>query len=164
MTSAIKLYPTRNDLSEDTRRRVVSLLQARLSDALDLEAQMKQAHWNVRGPAFFQLHQLFDAVHDEVEEHVDMLAERITALGAIADGDVRTTARSSTLAPYPSEPLSAESHIERVAAALGAFGATTRAAIDTAAGLDDAGSADLLTEISRAIDKQLWLVEAHHAG
>src|SRR5512147_1153674 len=90
-------FTSRIDLSEHVRKHACALLQARLSDALDLEAQAKQAHWNVKGPHFLQLHQLFDAVHDTVEQFVDLLAERITTLGHIADGRVATTASATTL-------------------------------------------------------------------
>src|SRR5215813_8890920 len=88
----VSMYQSRIDLSEDIRKVAAALLQARLSDVLDLEAQLKQAHWNVTGRDFFQLHELFDKLHDEVEDFVDILAERITAIGGIADGRVQTTA------------------------------------------------------------------------
>jgi starvation-inducible DNA-binding protein len=152
---------SRIDLSADVRKNATVLLQARLSDALDLQAQLKQAHWNVSGPDFFQLHELFDKIHGEVEEAVDMLAERITALGAVADGRVQTTARATSLYEYALEARSGESHLRLIAAALGIFGKAVRAAIDEAARLGDAATADVFTELSRAADKQLWLVEAH---
>jgi starvation-inducible DNA-binding protein len=98
------MYESRIDLSEHIRKSAAALLQARLSDALDLEAQLKQAHWNVTGRDFFQLHELFDKLHSEAEEAVDVLAERITALGGIADGRVQTTARATSL--YEMSPRS----------------------------------------------------------
>jgi starvation-inducible DNA-binding protein len=128
---------------------------------LDLEAQMKQAHWNVRGLNFFQLHQLFDGVHDEVEDFVDLIAERITALGGVADGRVQTTAKASSLYEYALETRAGEDHLKAVAAVLAQFGKALRSAIDQAAELGDADTADVFTEVSRATDKQLWFVEAH---
>lgn len=157
------MYPSRIDLSEDIRREVIELLQARLSDALDLEAQAKQAHWNVRGSDFFQLHELFDRVHDSVEELVDLLAERLTTLGGVADGRIQKTASSSQLPLYPIDACDGAAHISALADGLGAFAALARSAIDRATELKDAVTADLFTEIARAVDKQLWLVEAHVA-
>ncbi len=154
-------HTTRNDLSEHTRKLVSAVLQARLSDALDLEAQTKQAHWNVKGPHFFQLHELFDKVHDEVEQFVDLLAERITTLGHVADGRIGTTAAATSLYGYPAEAQGGEAHLKALAASFGEFGKLVRAAIKTADELDDAGTADLFTEISRETDKQLWFLEAH---
>ncbi|NUP10938.1 MAG: DNA starvation/stationary phase protection protein Dps [Polyangiaceae bacterium] len=163
MTQSTPLRPTLNDLPEATRRSAIALLQARLTDALDLEAQTKQAHWNVRGRTFSELHQLFDWVHGEVEEHVDTLAERITALGGVADGRVQTTASCSGLSVYPLEVPRGDAHVELIAGALAHFGASIRSSIDAATRLGDMGTADLFTEISRSLDKQLWLVEAQRA-
>jgi starvation-inducible DNA-binding protein len=157
------MYPSRIDLSVDIRRELIELLQARLSDSLDLEAQTKQAHWNVRGTDFFQLHELFDRVHDSVEELVDLLAERLTTLGGIADGRIQTTGSSSKLPVYPIAAYEGSTHISALADALGVFAALARSAIDRSTKLEDAVTADLFTEVARTTDKQLWLVEAHTA-
>lgn len=155
------MYSSRLDLSEHVRKGAIALLQARLSDAIDLEAQMKQAHWNVRGPNFFQLHQLFDSIHGEVEEFADIVAERITALGGVPDGRVQTTAKNTSLYEYALATTLGEDHLKAVAAVLAQFGKAVRGDIDAAADLGDADTADVFTEISRATDKQLWFVEAH---
>lgn len=154
-------YTSRIDLSEHVRKQASALLQARLSDALDLEAQTKQAHWNVKGPHFLQLHQLFDSVHDEVEQFVDLLAERITTLGHVADGRVTTTASATTLYGYPLEATGGEAHLKALAGSLGAFGKAVRDGIGQAETIGDADTADLFTQISRETDKQLWFLEAH---
>lgn len=155
------MYQSHLDLSAHVRKGAIALLQARLSDSIDLEAQMKQAHWNVKGRDFFQLHQLFDQLHDGVEEFVDLIAERITALGGVADGRVQTTARASGLYEYSLETSGGESHLRAVAAVLAQFGKAVRADIDAAAKMGDAATADVFTELSRATDKHLWFVEAH---
>jgi starvation-inducible DNA-binding protein len=157
------MYTSRLDLSLALRKEAIVLLQGRLSDALDLEAQLKQAHWNVKGRAFYQLHQLFDSIHGEVEEMADTLAERIVALGGIADGRIQVTAAKSRLYEYSIEASSGVAHLKIVAAVLGEFGKAARADIDKAAAIGDAGTSDVFTEISRATDKQLWFVEAHLA-
>jgi starvation-inducible DNA-binding protein len=155
------MHATRNDLPHKTRARIEQLLNARLADALDLAAQAKQAHWNVKGPNFIALHELFDRLHGAVAGHVDTLAERITALGGTARGTVATVARASTLKAYPEDISAGGEHVAALADRLAAFGARLRAAIAAADKLGDAGTADLFTGVSRDIDQQLWLVEAH---
>jgi starvation-inducible DNA-binding protein len=140
---------------------MVTLLNARLADALDLQLQAKQAHWNVKGPSFIALHQLFDKVAAETTGHVDELAERITALGGIAEGTVQAVAGRSRLDPYPLEIADGRAHLDALAAALAKFGKAVRKSIDDAAKAGDADTSDLFTGISRAADKSLWLVEAH---
>ncbi|WP_285712931.1 DNA starvation/stationary phase protection protein Dps [Erythrobacter oryzae] len=154
-------YTSRLDLPRAVTKPVIDLLQARLVDAIDLEAQMKQAHWNVRGKDFMQLHELFDSVHTIVEEFVDTIAERIAALGGIADGRVQTVATTSHLYEYPLEARGGEAHLKAVAGSLGEFGKLVRGGIDAAAEAGDQDTADLFTGISRETDKQLWFVEAH---
>lgn len=155
------MYSSRIDLSDHVRKQSVALLQARLSDCLDLETQLKQAHWTVRGLNFYQLHQLFDALHGEIEEFVDTIAERIASIGGIPDGRVKTTAANSSLYEYALETHGGEGHLKAVAAVMAQFGKALRADIDAAAELGDADTSDVFTEVSRAIDKQLWFVEAH---
>lgn len=154
-------YTSRLDLPRSVTKASIALLQARLVDAIDLEAQMKQAHWNVRGKDFLQLHQLFDGVHGVVEDFVDTIAERIAALGGIADGRVQTVAATSHLYEYPLEARGGEAHLKAVAGSLAEFGKLVRADIDVAASGGDQDTADLFTGISRETDKQLWFVEAH---
>ena len=155
------MHPTRNDLPEAARKKLCELLNSRLADAIDLELQTKQAHWNVTGPHFIALHELFDSVHDTVEEHVDSLAERVVQLGGTADGTLATAAKKSTL-PKPSLDLvDGTDHVKAVADSLAAATKNARAAIEASTELGDAATADLFTEIVRDLDKQLWFVEAH---
>lgn len=155
------LHLTRNSLSAEVRARIVEALNRQLAILLDLHSQCLQAHWNVRGRAFFALHKLFDELGDLVEEHLDTTAERITALGGDARGTVRMAADASPLAEYPAR---LENDIEHVAALMERFAeasALARKAVDAAADQGDSGTADLLTAISRDLDKGLWLLEAH---
>jgi starvation-inducible DNA-binding protein len=158
---APKMYETENDISEKRRSEMNALMNQRLADAVDLQMQMKQAHWNVKGPSFIGLHELFDKVYAAVEEYVDLIAERIVQLGGIAQGTVRASASRTRLAEYPAAIADGLSHVEAVARALSAFGHEVRVTIDEADELDDADTADLFTEVSRGIDKWLWFVEAH---
>lgn len=152
---------TRLDLPPHIRKQSIALLQARLSDALDLEAQTKQAHWNVKGPNFLQLHDLFDRLHTAVEEFVDTIAERIVTIGGVADGRVQTTTRATSLDEYVLQTTGSASHLRVIAASLGTFGRLVREDINRAAAAGDADTSDLFTQVSRETDKLLWLVEAH---
>lgn len=155
------MFDTRNDLPANTRSKVIELLNARLADAIDLGAQAKHAHWNVKGPNFIALHELFDKVAESIEEQIDTLAERVTALGGRARGTIASVARHSTLKPYPEDISEGLAHVDALSAALADYGAKLRAAIETADRLGDADSADLFTGISRETDKYLWFLEAH---
>lgn len=158
---AAKMYETENDISKGRRLELNALMNLRLADAVDLQMQMKQAHWNVKGPNFIGLHELFDKVDESVESYVDKIAERIVQLGGIAEGTVRVSAGRSRLAEYPLAIADGTAHVEAVARALSTFGREARATIEEANTLDDADTADLFTEISRGIDQWLWFVEAH---
>jgi len=153
-------FVSRNDLPEDARSALIELLDARLADAIDLQTQMKQAHWNVKGPTFISLHELFDKINEEVEDYVDELAERAVQLGGMVHGTVRQVASRSTLSEYPIVK-DGRQHLEAVTAALSSFGMGVRAAIDRSDELGDKDTADIFTEISRGVDKWLWFVEAH---
>ena len=155
------MYKTKNSLSEAVRTKSISLLGKNLALAIDLSLQTKQAHWNVKGPNFIALHELFDKVADEAREFVDLIAERITTLGGTAEGTLQAVGSRSTLPPYSLTISSGPQHLEALSSALAAFGASVRRAIDESAGFGDADTADLFTEVSRETDKQLWFLEAH---
>jgi starvation-inducible DNA-binding protein len=159
-----RLFTTKNDLPEATRSRIADLLNQRLADCIDLQTQCKQAHWNVKGQSFIGLHQLFDDVNGDVEGYVDLLAERVVQLGGVAEGTARSVAARSTLSDYPSSLTTGEEHVDALSSALATFGAGTRRAIQQVDELQDDDTADILTEISRAVDKWLWFVEAHLQG
>jgi starvation-inducible DNA-binding protein len=156
-----KMYETENDISLQRRTELNALMNQRLASAVDLQMQLKQAHWNVKGPNFIGLHELFDKVDEAVESYVDMIAERIVQLGGIAEGTVRVAASRTRLAEYPLQIADGLTHVEAVARALSTFGQEARGTIKEANALDDAGTADLFTEVSRGLDKWLWFVEAH---
>ncbi|MGH8260392.1 MAG: DNA starvation/stationary phase protection protein Dps [Steroidobacteraceae bacterium] len=155
------MYDTRNDLTARIRGKSVEILSARLADAIDLGAQVKHAHWNVKGPHFIALHELFDQIAENVEEHVDTIAERITALGGTAYGTVAAVARATSLPPYPEDVVEGLQHVEALATALADFGKKSRKAIADTAESGDADTSDLFTGVSRDVDKYLWFLEAH---
>ena len=154
-------FATKNDLPEASRLEAVGLLNQRLADCIDLQTQCKQAHWNVKGPTFIALHKLFDEIHAAVLEYVDLLAERVVQLGGVAEGTVGIVAERSALVDYPLGLSTGGEHVAALSDALAMFGRTVRLGIEEMNELDDADSADFLTEISRGVDKWLWFVEAH---
>jgi starvation-inducible DNA-binding protein len=155
------LYRTRNDLPLGARAEIGDLLNQRLADCIDLQTQCKQAHWNVKGPGFIALHKLFDEINEEVEEYVDLLAERIVQLGGIAEGTARVVAERSTLNVYPLVTSTGPEHVDALATAVAGVGRTVRLGIQEMDELGDADSADIMTQISRGLDKALWFLEAH---
>ena len=156
-----KLYHTKNDVPEAARLEIIPLLNQRLADCIDLQTQCKQAHWNVKGPQFIALHKLFDEINEEVEDYVDLLAERIVQLGGVAEGTIGAVAKRTALIDYPLTLTTGDEHVAALSDALAEFGRTARIGIEEMNELNDADSADILTEISRGTDKWLWFVEAH---
>ena len=156
-----KMYETENDIPEQRRSELNALMNQQLANAVDLQTQIKQAHWNVKGPHFIGLHELFDQIDEAVEGYVDLIAERIVQLGGVAEGTARVAAERSRLEEYPLNIADGRAHVEAVAKALSTFGHEARKTIDEAEELGDADTADIFTEISRGVDKWLWFVEAH---
>lgn len=158
------MNPTKNDLTLDKRTKLVELLNERLADLIDLALQAKQAHWNVKGPHFIGLHELFDQIRTELDPLVDEVAERLVALGGMAEGTIQAISRRTTLTAYAMSISSGRDHVDAFSTALATAGKQVRSAIDKATELGDADTADLFTEVSRDLDKKLWFVEAHLQG
>jgi starvation-inducible DNA-binding protein len=153
---------TRNTLSENVRSKSAAILNRHLAAAIDLHAQVKQAHWNVRGGQFIGLHELFDGISAEVEDWSDLLAERAGALGSAAEGTIQIASERSHLSPYPLVLASGKAHIDALVEALAAFAGEARSTIDEVAAHGDPVTSDVLTEIARAADQALWKLEAHN--
>jgi starvation-inducible DNA-binding protein len=156
-----KTFPTKNDLAPDVRDKAIVLLNQHLADTSDLYTQIKQAHWNVKGMQFQQLHELFDTLAAAVADDGDLVAERATALGGTALGTARMAAAASRLPEYPLEAVDGRQHVEALVARFASLAKTARAAIDTATAFGDTDTADVFTEVSRRLDKHLWFLEAH---
>lgn len=161
--SAVKGLPhkTRNSLDEKTRKASVELLNARLADGIDLALAIKQAHWNMRGPNFFAVHELMDQFREEIDAGNDLIAERAAQLGGAVFGTTQTVAKSTTMDPYPVDIFAVEDHIRALIDRFGTVANAVREAIDTADEAGDQDTADILTEVSRDLDKNLWFLESH---
>jgi starvation-inducible DNA-binding protein len=159
-----RTFKTHIDLPAPAREQLISLLNQQLADTFDLLSQVKQAHWNVKGPNFIALHKLFDELAENLEDHVDTTAERAVALGGQALGTARMAAASSRLPEYPGDAVDGLSHVAALVERYGSLGGSTRKAIAAAGELGDADTADLFTQVSRDLDKYLWFLEAHLQG
>jgi starvation-inducible DNA-binding protein len=159
-----RMFKTSIDLSADVREQSIALLNQVLADSLDLYSQFKQAHWNVKGPNFYQLHLLFDTFAEDAQEWIDLVAERVTALGGYATGTVRMSAGNTELPEYPTDAVDGLEHVRAVVERMAVYAASVRKGIDDSDGWGDASTSDLLTEISRCVDKDLWFAEAHLQG
>lgn len=155
------LIETTIDLDEKVRTEMVDLLNQQLADTMDLYSHTKHAHWNVKGPEFMQLHELFDTLAEGLEGYIDSIAERATALGGIAKGTTRMAAEGTRLPEYPLDALDGMTHVDCLVDRYAALAATTRKAVDTAEESRDMGTTDLFTEILRDLDKWRWFLEAH---
>jgi starvation-inducible DNA-binding protein len=160
-TKEKSMFKTRIDIGAEKRRQLVELLNAQLADTFDMFSQMKQAHWNVKGPQFIALHELFDEIAAGLLAHIDSIAERATALGGLAMGTVRMAADATRLPAYPAEVVDSLEMVAVVSDRMAELAASTRSAADRAEELDDMDTNDLFIEVSRDLDKWLWFLEAH---
>ena len=159
-----RTFKTSVDIGPAGRAKVNAILNQHLADSFDLMSQVKQAHWNVKGSDFWQLHKLFDEVAARAAEWVDLLAERITALGGYANGTVRMATMASTLPEFPTDITDSMDYVRAVSDRLASFTNSARGAIDETDKIGDANTADLFTEISRCADTYLYFLEAHVQG
>ena len=148
-------------LESNTKSAMIGLLNARLADAIDLALITKQAHWNLKGPTFIAVHELLDQLRDDMDEHVDIIAERVAQLDGVALGTVQTVGQATKLAPYPLDIRKVEDHVGALVDRYAALSTSTREAIDTADEAGDADTADIFTAFSRALDKNLWFLKSH---
>ena len=155
------MHSTKIDIPLEQCERLVRLLNERLADLIDLQRQAKQAHWNVRGPNFIALHRLFDEIAEQLDEQIDDVAERTTALGGVAECTLAIVCKRTHLAPYSLEITSGSDHLDALSTSVAIVGCSMRLALDRVTELADADTADLLTGVSRALDKHLWTLDAH---
>jgi starvation-inducible DNA-binding protein len=155
------VHKTRNNLDEKTRQASVEVLNARLAAGIDLALAVKQAHWNLRGMNFIAVHELLDTIREEVDAGNDLMAERASQLGGYALGTTQVVAENTSLKPYPTDIVTVEDHLEALIERLGDVANEVRESIDTTDEAGDADTADILTEVSRVLDKNLWFLESH---
>lgn len=160
-TASHRTFTTSVSIPDSTRQQIIEILNARLADTIDLKTQTKQAHWNVKGPEFFQLHELFDSIAEHLDEASDTIAERVTALGGYAQGTARLAATNSSIPEYDLEAVGGLEHVVALAERLAQAANQYRADIDRTDDLGDKATSDLFTQLTREADKDLWFLEAH---
>ena len=149
----------KNTPHEEQQAKLIELLNRRLADAIDVQLQSRQTYWNVKGPHFMALRELFDKVAQGVEEYADLIAEHIVQLGGMAEGTAHAVARRSSLDEYRLSMADGNGHIDALTATLSSFGKHARYASEQATELKDVDTSDIFTEIARGIDKWLWFIE-----
>jgi starvation-inducible DNA-binding protein len=157
----VNRFKTAIDLPAETRSQLNRILNQNLADTSDLYSQIKHAHWNVRGKDFFQLHELFDTLAACAQEWADLIAERVGQLGGYATGTVRMAAESSQLPEFPADIDEGMDVVRALVERYAIYCGAIRSCINQTDGLGDPTTADLLTEVSRDADKNLWFLEAH---
>lgn len=160
-TAATRLFPTRNDIPEKQRSKIVAIMNARLAELIDLSLVIKQAHWNLKGKNFIGIHEMLDGFRSGVDAHVDETAERLVQLGGTAFGTIQNVAENTSLAAYPATIHKVEDHLKALADHYAGVAEKVRKSIDETDELGDADTADLLTGVSRTLDSNLWFIEAH---
>jgi starvation-inducible DNA-binding protein len=159
-TATKTLFPSASQLPIDARARVIDALNASLADGLDLYSQVKVAHWNLKGPHFAALHELFDTIAGEAADTNDELAERAVALGGLASGTVRTSAERSRLPRYPEELTRDLDHVELLADRIDVYLEGLRGARTIGEQVGDTDTVDLLTGFVTEFEKHAWFLRA----
>ena len=142
-------YPTSIHIDAAVRSKLRKLLNQHLADTLDLFSQTKQAHWNAEGMHFHQFHKLFDRLAKDLEDHANVIAKRITALGGVAKATVRTSAADSRLPELPLDLGDGKCTVGLLEERYAQLARTTRKAIDEAIRLGDADTANLFIRVRR---------------
>lgn len=155
------VHTTKNSIPEKIRIELIGMLNASLASITDLYGQLKQAHWNVKGPEFIALHELFDQIAEELEEHIDTVAERAAALGGTVLGTVQEVVKHTALDPYPTHIVKAKDHLEHLTHNIAIVGELTRDHMDESEELNDMATNDVFIELARFLDKNLWFLESH---
>ncbi|MGV0644999.1 Dps family protein [Mycolicibacterium sp. XJ879] len=136
-------------------------LQRVLIDLIELHLQGKQAHWNVVGTNFRDLHLQLDELVDLARAGSDVVAERMRSLWAVPDGRTDTVAATTTLPQFPGFEQSASEVVDLIAT-------RTYAAVDTmrkvrdAVEAEDPISADILHGLIDGLEKQAWLIKSEN--
>lgn len=158
------MISTRNSIHDNARKAAIAALSARMADAIDLALAIKHAHWNVRGPQFIAVHEMLDTLRGEMDDHVDTMAERVSQLAGTPQGTLQGVSGATSLPAYPADAKTIEAHLTALADRYGAFANAVRKDIEAVGEAGDPTSADVLTQVSRGVDKALWFIEAHLPG
>ena len=144
-------------LGEHQLKDVGNTLQAMLVELIDLALFGKQLHWNVTGPLFRPLHEQLDELVDSWRELSDVVAERAVALGYAPDGQAGAVAANTELKPIARGPLEDHVVIRELSERMNDVADRARERMDRL-GEIDAASQDVIIEVVRALEQQLWMI------
>ena len=144
-------------LGEHQRDEVGNQLQATLVELVDLALAGKQLHWTVTGPLFRPLHEQLDELVDSWRELSDVVAERAVAIGYFPDAQSATVAGGSGLGQLERGPLDDHVVVRELTTRLADVAERVRERMDRLGDID-AASQDVLIEVVRALEQQLWMV------
>lgn len=154
-------HKTLNNLASNAKKTAIELANKNLAAMIDLALVTKQAHWNLKGPQFIGVHTMLDGFRDGLDEHVDIIAERVVQLGGTAIGTTQAVGETSILKPYPTDIYAVKDHLAALIERYSDAANFMRKSIDDADEAGDADTADIFTAASRTLDKNLWFLEAH---
>jgi starvation-inducible DNA-binding protein len=145
----------------EIRAYVITLLQQALVCTIDLRSQVKQAAWNTKGTDVFPLQALFTTIATELDAYTELVAARMVALGGVARGTARMAASQSTLPEYPEDLVAGTAHVRALAERFAHYATAIRADIAHAMDVEDIGTVNLYTDISRGIETRLGELDAY---
>jgi starvation-inducible DNA-binding protein len=155
------MFPTKNSITLERRVELIDLLNIRLSEATDLYSQVKTAHWNVKGPNFIGLHELFDNIAESVSKHIDIIAERVAQLGGLAQGTIHSAVLVSKLPMFSTNISNQNEILIILVESVSVFARNVRVSQGWCTMWDDQDTLDIFVDVSRDMDKHLWMLEAH---
>ncbi|MFZ3581632.1 DNA starvation/stationary phase protection protein Dps [Loktanella sp. DJP18] len=148
-------------LDGQARKKSVDVLNACVAETIALRLSVKQAHWNLKGSGFIGVHELLDDVSARLGESTDTMAERAVILGGFARGTLEVVIETAEMDAYPVEENDITAHIKALKDRFLSVGKKVRKGIDEAGDAGDEDTADVLTEVSRALDKDAWFIGAN---
>lgn len=148
-------------LPEETKAQLIDTLNGVLATTSDLRSQVKQAHWNIKGPQFVSRHELFDSLAARLHDYADNIAERAATLGGYAMGTVRQSAEHSKLPEYDLRAVDGKHHIRTLVDRYSDYNRLIRNAVGEAQEHNDPATEDLYTEILRHTELDMWFLESH---
>ncbi|MGE3171465.1 MAG: DNA starvation/stationary phase protection protein Dps [Planctomycetota bacterium] len=157
------MYQSPSSLAPEARTEISQALNVVLTDGIDLQTQIKVAHWNIKGPQFPGLHPLFDTFAQELSLHNDGIAERVVTLGALAVGTARHVAANSSLSDYPQDVTRDQEHVKLLASRFESYLASLRKGRAVAEKHGDDDTVDQLTAVVQAFEKHAWFLRASQA-
>lgn len=139
------------------------MLDQTLVNLIDLEAQLRLAHWNSKGPHFIGLHKLYDDILDSVQGFIDETAERMGSLGGIPNSRATHISETTELSPFPEDTFRDTEVLEIIITRCGEVSNNIREAITVSSDIEDDVTTDLFTQIAADLDKQLYLLQSHRS-